>query len=253
MSCLAFLPYPISHVLLHFVSLSSSPSHPEVGPARWGCACEAQLCPWHASAQHPTACERLTRSGMCSMWPRCSCHPLHFLMRFVPLLIKVMGLRYGGGKVMDGRGKESYPWPSWAGLNAPACSVWELGMGKGRCCVWRWIYSISEEDFLEWKLEFLPKTPLQLFFGHCPCLGSRKMNFLLPNSVLMCRNTSADIFIVKMLSNLWDTLCLSLACLKRLFFFSKFPVWPKYSREEERVNNNISRTETFPTNTKAMR
>lgn len=72
-------------------------------------------------------------------------------------------------------------------------------------------------------------------------------------SVLMSRNTSANIFIVKILSNLWDTLCLFLACLKRLFSFSELPVWPKYNREEERVNNNISRTETFPTNTRAMR
>lgn len=55
-------------------------------------------------------------SGMCSMWPRCSCHPLHFLMRFVPLLIEVMDLRYGGGEVMDGRWKEGYPWPSQARL-----------------------------------------------------------------------------------------------------------------------------------------
>lgn len=52
---------------------------------------------------HPTACERLTPRGMCSMWPRCSCHPLHFLMRFLPLLIKVTDLSYGGGKAMGGR------------------------------------------------------------------------------------------------------------------------------------------------------
>lgn len=117
-SCLALpsshLPSPIPLFFFIFSLFSSSSLQPEVGPACRSCACEAQLCPWRA--QHPTACERLTRSGMCSMWPRCSCHPLHFLMQFVPLLIELMDLRYGGGKAVDGRWKEGCPWPSRARL-----------------------------------------------------------------------------------------------------------------------------------------
>lgn len=94
---LAFLPSPVSHPLLFslisFVSfLPSLGGSWPVEPCVHVEPC-TQLCPWHAFAQHLTACERLTYSGTYSMWPRCSCHPLNFLMQFVPLLVKVMDFR----------------------------------------------------------------------------------------------------------------------------------------------------------------
>lgn len=60
-------------------------------------------------------------------------------------------------------------------------------------------------------------------------------------SAVLCRNISADIFTGKVLSNLQDILCQTLACPKRLPFFNKLEIWPKRKGEEERVNSNIEK------------
>ena len=89
----------------------------------------------------------------------------------------------------------------------PACS--DLGTGDGRGGdVWgRWLNPSppevdvlhlregAEGDFSKWKLQVCPKPPLQLSFGHRPCLGSRKGNFVHPSSLLPCVGKSQPIYL----------------------------------------------------------
>lgn len=173
--CLPPISHP--HVLLHFLSLSPPCLHAEVGPA-----------PGAVHVKHSCVPDTLCAASD-SVWEvNSQWHVQYVAQMFLPppalshAIPSVSDKGYGleiGGKWVKGRLSLTLLSSSYA----PACSVWELGMGEGRWCVWRWINSISEEDFSEWNLEFLPKTSLQLFFGHCLCLGSRQRNFVLPNSL----------------------------------------------------------------------
>lgn len=112
-SCLALpsshLPSPIPMFFFIF-SLSSSSLHPEEGAARRSSACEAQLCPWHASH---------------SVWEVNSpWHVQYVAQMFLPppalshaipsVADKGYGLELWGRQSNGWEVKESYPWPSWA-------------------------------------------------------------------------------------------------------------------------------------------
>lgn len=183
---LSCLP-PISHVPSP-CSSSFSLSFPFSFSA-WGGSCPLELCVWSTAVS--LTCFRTASDSVWevnSQW-----HVQYVAQMFLPppalshAICSIADKGYG----LEIWGRQSNGWEmkgrlilillSWS--YASVSSIWELGMGEERWCVWRWIYSISEEDFLEWMLYFLPKTALHLFFGHYPCLGSRKRNSVLPSSL----------------------------------------------------------------------
>lgn len=89
---------------------------------------------------------------------------------------------------------------------APACSYLRTGDRRGGDVWGVWLRPSplqvdvlhlregAEEESSEWKLQFLPKPPLQFSFWHCPCLDSRKQDFMLLRYLLLCVGTSQLIY-----------------------------------------------------------
>lgn len=116
-------------------------------------------------------------------------------------------------------------------------------------CLWRWMSSISEVEQRRSRGGFLwvkaavsfQSTSLPLLWTLYFC-GQQKGELCASQLfAFICRNISADSFIRKILYNLQDILCRSLAYLKRLLFFNMLSIWPKSKGEEERVNNYIEK------------